>query len=61
MDINKTATQKSSLFVENIRKIEGLLEQILVKMKNQEILHVSKVVNKSLFLSRNIKVLQKRA
>jgi len=34
MDINEIATQKSSIFVENIRKIEGLLEHTLVKMKN---------------------------
>jgi hypothetical protein len=34
MDINKTATQRSSLFVENIKKIEGLLEHATVKTKN---------------------------
>jgi len=36
MDINETATQKSSLFVENVRKTEGLLEPARVKMKNYE-------------------------
>jgi hypothetical protein len=34
MDINERETQKSSLFVESIRKIEELLEHTLVKIKN---------------------------
>jgi hypothetical protein len=56
MDINKRATQKSSLFVENIKKIEGLLEHAPVKTKNLWILHVSTMVNNSLFFSSNVKV-----